>query len=172
MKEIIFLLMAFKGEIDAKYLTQELEQFYHVKTKVIVEKDINSIALNKRSNRYSASEILDYQYHMYPDQPSIAITSKDITMVKGNDPEWGIAGLSLLGKQVSVISLFRIKNKQLAIKILLHEYGHGQGLPHCNSKYPCFMKDAKGKLTKIKKQPKDLCNTCKIKLRIKSFIKF
>jgi predicted Zn-dependent protease len=171
MKEIIFILMAFKGEIDAKYLKNELENFYNVKTKIIVEKEINNIALNKRSHRYSASEILDYQRNMYPDNPSIAITSKDITMVKGINREWGIAGLSFLGEEVSVISLFRIKNKQVAVKVLLHEFGHGQGLPHCTSKYPCFMKNAKGKLSNIGKQPKALCITCKIKLRIKSIIK-
>lgn len=160
MKEVLFILMAFNGEVDPKYMQKELEDFYHVKCKVVVEKKINSIALNKRTHRYSAAEILDYQRNYYPFKPSIAITSKDITILKGQRP-WGVAGLSFVGEQVSVVSLYRIKNKQLAVKVMLHEFGHGQGLPHCSSKYPCFMKDAKGKLATISKQPKALCVNCK-----------
>ncbi len=164
MKEVLFILMAFNGEVDPKYLQRELEDFYHVKCKVVVEKEINSIALNKRTHRYSAAEILDYQRNYYAFKPSIAITSKDITILKGQRP-WGVAGLSIVGSQVSEISLHRIKNKQLAVKVLLHEFGHGQGLPHCSSKAPCFMKDAKGKLSNISKQPKALCVKCQTLLK-------
>jgi hypothetical protein len=49
---------------------------------VVVEKEINSIAWDKRTHRYSAGKILDYQLNYYADQPSIAITSKDVAVNK------------------------------------------------------------------------------------------
>jgi predicted Zn-dependent protease len=160
--------MAFNGEVDPKYLQKELEDFYRVKCNVITEKEINSIAIDKRTHRYSASEILDYQSDYYEDKPSIVVTSKDIAINKfrkDGGSDWGVGGLSILNGEVSVVSLFRIKSKQLAVKVMLHEFGHGQGLAHCSSKYSCFMKDAKGKLTNISKQPKDLCINCKKQLK-------
>jgi archaemetzincin len=163
MKEVLFILMAFKGEVDPKYLQKELEQFYHVKCKVVVEKEINSIAWDKRTHRYSAREILDYQLNYYEDQPSIAITSKDVAVNKfrkDGGSDWGVGGLSIVGQEVSIVSLNRLKSKKLVVKVMLHEFGHGQGLPHCRSKFPCFMKDAKGKLSNISKQPKALCVIC------------
>jgi archaemetzincin len=166
--------MAYNGEVDPKYLQHELEQFYHVKCKLFSEKEINSIAWDKRTNRYSAPEILDYQLNVYATKPSIAITSKDIAINKfrkDGGSDWGVAGLSLLGREVSIVSTHKIKNKQLAVKVLLHEFGHGQGLPHCQSNNPCFMKDAKGKLYNIKKQPKALCFTCKNLLKKSSLNK-
>lgn len=164
MKEVIFILLAFNGDVDPKYMQKELEHFYRVKCKVIIEKEINSIAWDKRTRRYSAAEILDYQLNYYHDQPSITITSKDVAINKfrkDGGSDWGVGGLSFLGREVSVMSLYRIKSKELAVKVMLHEFGHGQGIPHCISKYPCFMKDARGKLGTISKQPKALCVNCK-----------
>lgn len=169
MKEVILILMAFKGEIDANFLKRELEDFYHVKVKIVKEASINSIAFDKRTNRFSAGEILDYQLNYYKDQTTIAVTSKDIAINKfrkDGGSDWGVAGLSLVDKHVSVMSLYRTKNNnQRASKILLHEFGHGLGLPHCNSKHGCLMKNANGKLSTIDKQPKKLCNHCTFLLK-------
>jgi predicted Zn-dependent protease len=169
MKEVFFILMAFNGEVDYKYLQKELEDFYSVKCNVITEEEINSIAIDKRTHRYSASEILDYQSNYYAEKPSIVITSKDIAINKFRKDggcDWGVGGLSIVNGKVSVVSLHRIKSKQLAVKVMLHEFGHGQGLPHCKSSYPCFMKDAKGILSTISRQPKDLCINCKKRLNV------
>jgi archaemetzincin len=168
MKEVLFILMAFNGEVDPKYLQRELEHYYHVKCKVVVEKEINSIAWDRRTHRYSAGEILDYLQNYYDFKPTIAITSKDIAINKfrkQGGANWGVAGLSIVDQQVSVVSVHRAKNKQLAVKVMLHEFGHGQGLQHCNSKDPCFMKDARGKMSTINRQPKALCINCQTLLK-------
>lgn len=172
MKEIIIILMAFKGEIDAKYMQQELESFYHVETRVVTEQNISKLAWDSKYHRYSAGEILDYQLNRYPDNFTVAITSKDIAITKRDKTghvDWGVLGLSLVGKQVAVVSVYRTKhNKQRAVKVLLHEFGHGLGLPHCTSGKPCMMRAANGKASNMDKQPKALCINCKIKLRLKT----
>ena len=64
-----------------------------------------------------------------------------------------IAGLTFKGKQISVITL-RLNNKNTK-KVILHEFAHGLGLPHCTHKN-CIMNDARGKLSNL-----DNCNSFK-----------
>lgn len=173
MKEVLIILMAFKGEIDAKYLQQELESFYDVRCHVKTEYNMPKSAYDSNYHRYNAGKILDYQLVHYPHYNTLAITSQDIGISKRNgartNASWGILGYGIVGEQVAVMSVYRSKhNKQRAVKVLLHEFGHGLGLPHCNSGKPCMMKDARGKIFNLDRQPKALCINCKIKLRLKT----
>ena len=50
-------------------------------------------------------------------------------------------------------------------KVILHEIGHNYGLNHCTSPYPCFMKDANGKIKQVDSEPMDMCVECKKKIK-------
>lgn len=85
--------------------------------------------------------IKDYEYYI------IGVTDKDIsTSIHGSD-DYGILGLSYLGKgNTSVISTHRLSRKKDLWKLAVHEFCHGfYGCPHCENDDPhCIMADAKG----------------------------
>jgi len=72
-----------------------------------------------------------------------------------------VMGLGFMPGNACVVSSFRLSKKKRAeqfYKVVLHELGHTQGLPHCAVK-TCFMRDAEGK------NPTDeetgFCNSCR-----------
>lgn len=77
----------------------------------------------------------------------IGVTDKDIsTSIHGRD-DYGILGLSFLGKgKACVISTYRLKRRKDLWKLAVHEFCHGfYGCPHCPNDDPhCIMADAKG----------------------------
>lgn len=160
MKTVLFLLLGFSDTSGTHKLKTELEAFYHVKAKVAVA-PMPRIAYEPGRNRYKADEILDFLVHMYPEYRVLAITPKDIAISKRGNYDWGIMGYSIVGQGVSVVSTYRTKSQARLVKVILHEYGHGKGLYHCNSKQPCVMKDVRGKGSNMDKQPKTLCIQCK-----------
>ncbi len=97
--------------------------------------------------RYLANKILDYMITFTPDGCiSLGMTTKDISVKKGEIPNWGIMGLSYQGGNASVISTFRLKPNEIkddGIKLCLHELAHSEGLPHCPAS-DCILRDAKG----------------------------
>lgn len=168
--------MSFNGEVDVSYLQNELKEFYNLNSILKKEESLPLTAYDSRYQRFHAGRILKYQSTKYPSFFTIGLTSKDIAMNKHNMrgfADWGILGYSVLGGHVSVLSTFRIKSKnrkQQTTKVLLHEVGHGIGLPHCESALPCLMKDVKGKLSNLDKQPKKLCYSCKVILQLKKYL--
>lgn len=168
MKAILLLLLGFQDTSEAKIIQKEVESFYHIKVTSVQRADLPRLAYEPIRKRYKAGEILDYLINAYPEYTVLAITSKDIAMSKHGNYDWGILGYSIVGRGVSVVSTHRIKSRDLLVKVAIHEFGHGQGLPHCNSANPCVMKDAKGKGRTLSHQPKALCINCKTKLRLKT----
>jgi predicted Zn-dependent protease len=167
MKEIVFLLLAFHGTPQQAQLVQrEVESFYQVKMKVLVDKEISSSAYVAARNRYSSGKILEFllHHHVKEGREVLALTSKEIAMTKKSPADWRILGRSLQGHHCSVVSTYRIKSPELLAKVAIHEFGHGRGLPHCSSNQPCVMKDAQGKASVISNQPKALCSKCKTQL--------
>lgn len=86
-------------------------------------------------------KVMDCTYYI------IGVTDKDIsTSVHGSD-DYGILGLSYLGRgNTSVISTYRLRRKKDLWKLAAHEFCHGfYGCPHCKNDNPyCIMADAKG----------------------------
>lgn len=165
MKAVLLLLLGFQDTTDTKMIQKEVESFYHINVASVQRADLPRLAYEPTRKRYKAGKILDYLVHTYPKYTVIAITSKDIAMSKHGSYDWGILGYSIVGQGVSVVSTHRIRSRDLLVKVVIHEIGHGQGLKHCNSGKPCVMKDAKGKGRIISQQPKALCINCKIKLK-------
>lgn len=98
----------------------------------------------------------------YDDYYIIGVTDKDIsTSIHGSD-DYGILGLSYLGKgNASIISTHRLRRKKDLWKLAVHEFCHGYfGCPHCKNDDPhCIMASAKGGNPKF--EIKDsLCSEC------------
>lgn len=128
---------------------------------ILPEKELDSSTLNTTKTRYSASKILHTFDKADHHNVYIGLLHEDISILKnGND--WGILGLSYKDKNVSVVSTFRVKNKERDLwKVVMHEFIHAYcGYGHCpKDNENCIMQDAKGH-PKLKNK-KDLCDYCK-----------
>jgi len=114
--------------------------------------------------RYQADSLIDWLSGKAKANQVIAgITNKDISSEKNGNPDYGIMGLGLTPGNACVVSSHRLKNlsDEQLIKVVIHEIGHTQGLPHCPVK-TCFMRDAEGKNTTD--DEKDFCPSCKKQL--------
>lgn len=92
---------------------------------------------------------------------AIALTSRDISTTNGKFADWGIMGLSYCPGKACMASTFRLEKRNLNeqyFKIVIHELGHTQGLPHCPVK-TCFMRDAEG--GNHTDEETDFCPKCK-----------
>jgi archaemetzincin len=102
----------------------------------------------KPRNRYRADSIIkNLKNRIGEDSIIVGLSNMDISTTKGNFKDWGIMGLGYRPGKSCVVSDFRLndenKNEQF-YKVVLHELGHTEGLPHCPVK-TCLMRDAEGK---------------------------
>jgi len=117
---------------------------------------------NAARNRYRADSLIAFlRNKVGKDTVIVGLSRKDISTTKGNRQDWGVMGLGFMPGNACVVSSFRLSKKKRAeqfYKVVLHELGHTQGLPHCAVK-TCFMRDAEGK------NPTDeetgFCNSCR-----------
>lgn len=99
---------------------------------------------------------MNYEYYV------IGITDKDISTPLHGKDDYGILGLSYLGKgNASIISTYRLKRRKDLWKLAVHEFCHGfYGAPHCPDQ-KCIMADAKGGNPHF--ETKDsLCSDCAV----------
>ncbi len=97
-------------------------------------------------NRYRADSIIRYLKNQIGENYVIVgLTNKDISTTKNDINDWGVMGLGYRPGNSCVVSTFRLKNKKedQFYKVILHELGHTEGLPHCKEK-TCFIRDAEG----------------------------
>ncbi|RSK24015.1 Zn-dependent protease [Hymenobacter metallilatus] len=98
-------------------------------------------------HRYRADSLLRYlTRHYQPDTLVIGLTRHDISTTKNGHPDWGVLGLGYQPGRAAMVSSFRLRHHNLSTqfyKVVLHEIGHTQGLPHCPEP-TCFMRDAEG----------------------------
>lgn len=117
--------------------------------------------------RYRADKIIALQkaeYKDYEDLVIIGVTRKDISTSVHGQKDYGIMGLSYKPGNSCIVSSYRIPNRKDLHKVVLHEFLHSRGLPHCQKDDPqCYMKDAKGKGNVA--MQKYLCESCKKKLQ-------
>ncbi|WP_374679434.1 hypothetical protein [Hymenobacter sp. J193] len=99
-------------------------------------------------HRYRADLLLRFLVSRHqPDTVVIGLTQLDISTTKNGVHDWGIIGLGYCPGRACVISSFRLKRRDLSTqfyKVVLHEIGHTEGLPHCATR-TCFMRDAEGR---------------------------
>ncbi|TPG35496.1 Zn-dependent protease [Flavobacterium pectinovorum] len=99
-------------------------------------------------NRYRADTIIKtIKNNIGKDSVIVGLSNNDISVTKGKVKDWGVMGLGYHPGKACVVSDFRMskQNKsQQFYKVVLHELGHTEGLPHCPVK-SCLMRDAEGK---------------------------
>jgi len=161
-------------------LAQEVTKFYKIKTFILSEIELPKQAfVNVKSPRYRADSIITIQNRTINDSLDfvLGLTHKDISItkhdIKGNikEPKWkyndfGVMGLAYCPGKSSIVSSFRLKNKDKSLefsrlkKVVIHEFGHNLGLPHCPNKH-CVMTNAAEKISTIDNEKMELCVKCK-----------
>lgn len=113
-------------------------------------------------NRYRADSIIKtIKNNIGKDSVIVGLSNRDISVTKGKIKDWGVMGLGYHPGKSCVVSDFRLsqQNKsQQFYKVVLHELGHTEGLPHCPVK-TCLMRDAEGK--NHMDEETDFCLKCK-----------
>ncbi|MCO6173584.1 matrixin family metalloprotease [Flavobacterium sp. NRK F10] len=182
----VVLLKQYKGLPKAELDTAKLclEKFYGVNVHINENQELYKEAFVLiKSPRYRADSIIRFQKKDLKDsiQYVLGLTNKDISTTKrdkdGNIKkpvykyeDWGIMGLAYCPGNSCIISTFRIQSPNERIyfnrfkKIIVHEFGHNLGLPHCNDK-KCVMTDAVESIKTIDNADLALCEKCKRELR-------
>lgn len=112
--------------------------------------------------RYRASKVIDY----FPDQgdnETIILLHDDISAEKGDNPDWGVQGLSFMSRKTCVASDFRVKDKSQFWKVAIHEFFHSFcKLRHCAKNDPtCLIREGAMRTSEVR-----LCADCKAKIKI------
>jgi archaemetzincin len=133
------------------------------------EIDLPAECYYKPRDRYRADKILDYldrEYARY--DRVIALTAVDISVTVDQHEDWGVFGFGRRPGRCAVVSSHRLAPsnpdaellKERIYKVVLHEYGHTTGLPHCKASDQCPMQDANGKIATVDKSKSSLCEEC------------
>lgn len=169
---ILLVTMDFTDDNLLKPIIDKITAFYHIPVRWQISA-LPASGFYSARNRYNASELIRFVDSVNDSEYKfvVGLTSKDICTKQDQNPCWGIFGLGTLNNTGCVISSFRLKrNASLTLlteriqKVVLHEIGHNNGLDHCTSPYPCFMKAANGKIAQVDSDPMDLCVECKKKM--------
>lgn len=158
------------------YLIDEMktsiEENPDFKVVILNQIDLPKSAWYEPRKRYKADKILKHLKAIKSDSVDyiLALTSKDISVNKSGNKDWGIFGLGYEPGKASVISTFRLgKNKRQlnrrVLKITKHELGHNFGLPHCKNSKTCVMNSAEGSIKTVDKTSNIFCKRCQEKIR-------
>lgn len=113
-------------------------------------------------NRYRADSIIKtIKNNIGKDSVIVGLSNRDISVTKGKIKDWGVMGLGYHPGKSCVVSDYRLRKQnkdEQFYKVVLHELGHTEGLPHCPTK-SCLMRDAEGK-NHIDEET-DFCIKCK-----------
>ncbi|MEM3408405.1 MAG: matrixin family metalloprotease [Candidatus Micrarchaeia archaeon] len=127
-----------------------------------IQNEISKSQLFAKDILYSFSKYLESKGKLSKEVRYVIITNKKLIYRKKS-----ILGLSELGGN-SIVSLYLIQKEpdidqeEEAIKVILHELGHGFGLGHCRVK-GCIMSKLES-IEDLRKQRLEFCNACKKKL--------
>lgn len=149
-----------------------LKENFKVDTLILLHKKLPEEAYYKPRNRYRADKLIRHLRDEYPSQKVIGLTSQDISTTSGEHEDWGIMGLAFRPGRSCIVSTHRTfrgaKNEthktERLNKVVLHEFGHTLGLPHCENSEECLMRDANGKVATVD-MVKDFCTSCKAQIK-------
>lgn len=144
---------------------------YAVDVVVLPERPLPDAAYYEPRRRYRATKLIEFLDETAEARFTkvVGITATDISVTKGEIPDWGIFGLGSIGGRPCVVSTHRLKHggvsnavfvERLA-KITNHEVGHTFGLNHCANE-GCLMEDAGGTIATIDRESGDMCPSCRV----------
>ena len=98
--------------------------------------------------RYKADKLVKHLRQLQASNSELVVgfSPKDISdKVHGYD-DFGVMGWTRHSLRSSVVSIHRLADKSRLqedfVKLVLHELGHADGLPHCKKSTTCYMRDA------------------------------
>lgn len=173
-KPVVFLQpLEFSDTPTLSFLKDSIEKFYSVAIVVAAEKNFPLNCYYLPRNRYRADSTIKWLKQIKPDSATsiVGITNEDVSVNKGVHKDYGVMGLGYKPGNACVVSTFRLRKtatsqkhfRERLFKVVVHEMGHNFGLYHCPDE-TCIMVNAEGQM-KLDGE-KDLCNSCKAKLRI------
>ena len=161
------------GKHDATLLApiaSGIGQAYGFDVRTLIARPLPPSAWYEPRQRYRAENLM---YHLFtevlPAAPDcaalIGFTAVDISITKGEAPDWGVFGLAYRGNRVGVVSSFRLRRDvehhrvvERAVKVTHHELGHVLGLEHRSDGAACLMNDAGGRVQTIDAARGTLCD--------------
>ena len=164
---IIIDIQPFDGipESDVRFVHEELKRIF---PNIQINRSIPlpAHAFYRKRARYRADTLIQFMRAFTPDgHVTIGLTHKDISHTNGKIEDFGIMGLAYQPGNSCIASTFRLsKNnkKEQLFKVAIHEFGHSQGIPHCEVK-SCYMRDAEGK--NPTNEETEFCPDCAARLK-------
>lgn len=153
---------------ETEQLKSELEQnlapMVPVDITILPGEPLPQSAYDKPRNRYRAGEILNVLKcrKKTGEGVTIGLTHKDISTTIHGTQDFGIMGYSHMPGNASVCSTFRLKRQADLCNLVIHEFLHAVGFPHCETA-GCYMQDAHGK--NVMTGRKSLCRQCQPRLK-------
>ncbi len=172
-KKISIVVIGDFPKKDVLYVQKKLILFYKCEVAILPKIGIPTQYKIKGINKYHSINIVKFLNKKFDNINGkvIGLTNVDICTdreLNGKiNKNWGILGLSLLGKKSCIVSNKRMKSNHYnkLEKVSIHEIGHSLGIPHCETNYDCLMNDAKGKGSKVDKVKLWICDDCKNKIK-------
>lgn len=98
-------------------------------------------------NRYKADKLVKHLRQLHASSELVVgFSPKDISDRVHGYEDFGVMGWTRISLHSSVVSTFRLADKRRLqtdfVKLVLHELGHADGLPHCKNSSSCYMRDA------------------------------
>ena len=164
------------AEIEA--VRNGITQLYGFEVIVLPERDLPERAYFEPRKRYRAAVLLEELESIGREATKvIGLTRADISVAKGDIPDWGIFGYGSVGGRTCVVSGFRLgrgsvsraQYEERMQKVANHEVGHTLGLGHCDQ-VGCLMQDAGGKLRTVDESSDQPCERCWRALRLEMLV--
>ncbi len=146
-----------------------IEQAFGFRVRVLGARALPASAWYPPRKRYRAQRLLDHlRDDVLPGEAGcdalMGFTADDVSITKGEHPDWGVLGLAYLGGRVGVVSSYRMRRDadgrrlaERAVKVVLHELGHVVGVPHRQDGPACLMNDAGGSVQTVDRATGALC---------------
>ncbi len=134
------------GKVNSKFIKDAHDQLLEIIPNIELRnvEPMPDFAFYKPRKRYRADSLIAWMRNRaHENEIWLGITMNDISTTKGEHNDFGVMGLGYCPGSACVASDFRLRNKKMFYKVMIHELGHTTGLPHCSVK-TCYMTDAEG----------------------------